>query len=259
MRTALTTSRGLIAALAVLAVTAGAQAGNLDARLAWAGLYFVSFPLDGGIARVHVRPGDRVSKGARLVELDMEPIEITVSRRQAEVAALEPVQADTRRDFEHAQSLYEQTVLSDVELQRARHAYEKAAAELTASRARLKYANWQKRRAVATAPFDAQVVVREVEPGQMLVAEQRSRPLLVLARTGVMTARALLPLSSTVQLATGQSVEVVVDDKVYPAIVSSLGSPADGGDDQYYQVEAEFEHSRDEVLRAGQAAIIRLP
>ncbi len=249
----------LIIALALSAGSAGAQARDIDARLDWAGLHFVSFPLDGGVARVHVRPGDSVSKGARLVELDMEPIEINISRYAAEVAAGEPVLADARRDFEHAQSLYEQTVLSDVELQRARHAYEKASAELSASRARLKYASWQKRRAVATAPFDARVVVREVEPGQMLVAEQRSRPLLILARTGVMTARASLPLSSAMRLATGQMLEVVVDDRVYPATVSSLGTPADGGDDQYYQVEAQFEHAKDEVLRAGQAAIIRLP
>ena len=249
---------GLAAALVLFDASRGAAAVDFEARLGWAGLYFVSFPLDGGVASVHVRPGDRVGKGARLVELDPEPIEIAISRYTAESAALEPVLADARRDFEHAQSLYEQTVLSDVELQRARHAFEKVRAELAASRARLKFANWQKRRAIATAPFDARVVARDVEPGQMLVAEQRSKPLLVLARTGVMTARASVPLSSVLNLETGQAVSVRVDDRTYPATLSSLGMRADDNG-RSYLLEAVFEHAKDQVFRAGQAAIIRLP
>ena len=246
--------------LLLLAVAGVAGAGEIEAELDWADRHIVSFPLDGGVSRVHVRAGDRVRKGDKLVELNTEPIAIRVGQYQAEVAAGKPVLADAERDFEHAKSLYEQTVLSDVELQRAQHAYEKAAAELAAARARLEYALWQKRQAMATAPFDARVVARNVERGQMLVAEQRSRPLLVLARLDRMTARARLPLSAVQTLETGQALTVLVDNRAYPAIVSSLDMRTDAADrDGGYLLEAEFQLRPQDAFWAGQRAVIELP
>lgn len=237
-----------------------AIAGDIEAELDWAGLHVVSFPMDGGIAHVHVRSGDRVSKGAKLVELNTEPIDISISRYEAEVAAGKPVLADARRDFEHAQSLYEQTVLSDVELQRARHAFEKASAELAAARARLDFAHWQKRQARVTALFDARIIERNVEPGQMLIAEQRSMPALLLARADLMTARAWLPLSVVQALETGQQLTVLVGNRPYTATLAAISMHAGSGDNAAsYRVEAVFEVGPDDVYMAGQAAVIRLP
>ena len=250
----------LAAALVLLVGTNHAGAEDIEAALDWAGLYIVNFPLDGGVTGVHVRPGDRVSKGDTLVELNVEPIEIRISQYEAELAAAKPVLADARRELEHAKSLYEQAVLSDVEVQRTQHAYDKAAAEIAASRARLEYARWQKRMATAIAPFDARVVARDVERGQMLVAEQRSRALLVLASTGLMKARARLPLSSAQTLETGQAVTVLVNNKPYAATVTSLGRRTDAADnDRDYLLEAEFKLEPGDGLRAGQRALIRLP
>ena len=151
-------------------------------------------------------------------------------------------------------------MLSDVEVQKARHAYDKASAELAASRARLEYARWQKRQAIAIAPFDARVIARNVEPGQMLVAEQRSSALLVLARAGRMSARARLPLSAVKGLETGQPVKVLIEDKQYAATVSSLARRADSADDdRNYLLEAVFELGPEDGFIAGQSAVIRLP
>ena len=236
-----------------------AFAGDFSAKLDWAGLHIVSFPLDGGIARVYVNVGDRVGKGALLVELNTEPIDIRIAQYQAEMAARRPVLADTRRDFEHAQSLYEQTVLSDVELQRARHAFEKATAELAAARARLQYALWQKRQASASAPWDAWVIERNVEPGQMLVAEHRSRPVLMLARAGQMTATAELPLSAIQELKTGQPLTVLINNRSYSSTVSAIGMRTDSDDAGSYMLEAVFETDPNERYRAGQDAVIRVP
>jgi HlyD family secretion protein len=248
-------------ALLIPGLTAvAADAGDFDAVLEWSGIYVVNFPLDGGVANVYVRPGDRVSKGTKLVELNPAPLEIRISQYQAEVAASKPVLADAKREFEHARSLYEQAVLSDVELQRARHTYEKASAELSASRARLKYAQWQRDMASAVAPWDAWVVERSVEPGQMLVAEQRSKPLLVLAKTGVMAATAELPLSSVQTLETGQPAKVLIDNQQYAATVTSVGMHREtGAKDGYYRLEVEFEVGPNTSLRAGQRAAISLP
>lgn len=250
-----------LAALLVLGVTASAaDAGDYDAVLEWSGIYVVNFPLDGGVTNVYVRPGDRVSKGAKLIDLNPAPFDIRIGQYEAELAASKPVLADAKREFEHAQSLYEQTVLSDVELQRARHTYEKASAELAAARARLKYAQWQRDMASAAAPWDARVVERSVEPGQMLVAEQRSKPLLVLAKTGVMAATTELPLSSVQTLETGQPAKVLIDNQPYMATVTVLGMHQETGiKDGYYRLEVEFDVDPKHDFRAGQSATIRLP
>jgi RND family efflux transporter MFP subunit len=236
-----------------------AFAADFEAKLDWAGLYIVSFPLDGRIARVHVNAGDRVGKGALLVELNTEPIDISVKQYEAEMAARQPVLADAKRDFEHAQSLYEQTVLSDVELQRARHAFEKATAELTAARARLQYARWQKRQARVSAPWEAWVIERNVEPGQMLVAEQRARPVLILARAGQMTARAELPLSAIQALETGQPLTVLINNRAFSATVTATGMHTGTENAGSYMLEAVFDVDPKGSNRAGQAAVIRVP
>ncbi len=251
-------STQLAALLGAMCFTLPGSASEFDAVLDWADLRAVTFPLDGSISKVHVSVGERVSKGAKLIELNMEPIDIRIRQHEAELAARKPVLADARREFDHAQSLYEQTVLSDVELQQARHAYEQAGAELAAAQARLDYARWQRRQASVSAPFDAWVVQRNVHPGQMLVAEQRSNPVLLLARAGLMTARAGLPLGELGSLRTGDPVTVLVGERSFPARISAIGMQPDGGGGANYILEALFETGPNEVFRAGQAAGVRL-
>lgn len=247
------------ALLAALLLTGRAAAADIDAVLEWPEIHVASFPFDGGVSAVHVRAGDRVGKGDRLIELNSEPIAINVSRYEAEVRAHEPVLADAKREFEQARTLYEQTVLSDVELDKARLAFEKAGAEMAASRARLQYARWQLKVAVATAPWDGWVIARDVEPGQMLVAEQRSRSLLTLARAGVMSARTDMTAQELRSLTPGQAVSVLVGDRSHAATITSLGlQPVTAAGEPRYAVRAQFSHEGDDPLRAGQRVKIRL-
>ena len=60
----------LISLLVLLATSTEAYARDFDAVLSWAEIHVVNFPLDGGIKQVHVRPGQRVSKGEKLIEMD---------------------------------------------------------------------------------------------------------------------------------------------------------------------------------------------
>jgi len=246
--------------LASAGLPADAAARDLPAVLDWSDTYIVSFPVDGRVSQVRVRVGERVAGGARLVELDTEPFKIQLRRLDAAVAAREPVLADEAREYEQAKSLYEQTVLSDVELQRARNAYEKARAELAESTAQRELARWRLDRAGAVAPWDARVIRRSVEPGQMVVDEQRSIPLLVLAKTDAMTAGASLPAAAMRALHIGQQVRVLIDDDSRDAEIISLGmQPETDRGEPGYRLEARFSTTQDDDFRAGQAAVIRLP
>ena len=247
-----------LTALVVLPCTAAA--GDFQAVLDWTEKHVVSFPVNGLVERVHVRAGDRVTEGTALIELTTEPFDIRLRQFEAAVAAREPVLAEAKREYEQAGSLYEQTVLSDVELQRAQHAFEQARAELAEAKAALQLAHWLLDQTRAIAPWDAWVIQRNVEPGQVLVDEQRAAPLLVLAKDGEMTARALLPASEIRALRTGQQVSVLIDNSSRDADIISLGMQSESVDGEPgYRLEARFYGNSGDGFRAGQAAVIRLP
>jgi RND family efflux transporter MFP subunit len=239
-------------------ISASAYAADFDAVLDWAEIFVVGFPMDGSIAQVYVRPGQLVSEGTTLIELDNEPIAIRIRQYQAAVAADKAVLADAKRQFEQAQSLYEQTVLADDELQRALNAYEKARAQLASANARLDYARWQLKKANVTAPWDAWVVQRHADPGQILVAEQRAQPLLVLAKSGVMGAMTDVPATHIDTLSVGQHATVVIGGQSFTAKVATVGMQSEAnkrGD--LYRVEVAFDVADKKLFRAGQAATIR--
>jgi RND family efflux transporter MFP subunit len=254
----------VMAMVYTLVVSAGlpvaSAARDYPAVLDWADKYNVSFPVSGRVDRVHVSTGERVSRGTPLIELDAAPFKISLQQSEAAVAAHEPVFAEAKREYDQAGSLYEQTVLSDVELQRAQHAFEHARAELAQARASLQLVRWRLEQARALAPWDAWVIRRNVEPGQVLVDEQRSTPLLVLAKDGVMTARATLPATTISALHTGQHVRVIIDNSNRDAEIIGLGMQYEAsGDDSGYRLEARFATSQDDAFRAGQPAVIQLP
>jgi RND family efflux transporter MFP subunit len=250
--------RLILGASLVLPVTAAAR--DVQAVLDWSDKHVVSFPVNGRVEQVHVRAGERVSRGARLVELNTAPFDISLRQFEAAVAAHEPVLAEAKREYEQAGSLYEQTVLSDVELQRTQHAYEQARAELAEAKAKRQLARWRLDQARAVAPWDAWVIQRNVEPGQVLVDEQRSTPLLVLAKDGVMTARALLPAATIHTLHTGQQLSVLIDKSRREAEIISLGMQPEMADGEPgYRLEVRFSTTPEDDLRAGQAAVVQIP
>jgi RND family efflux transporter MFP subunit len=247
-----------LAASVVLPCTAAAH--DFQAVLDWAEKYIVNFQVNGSVEQVHVRVGDRVTGGTHLIELDTTPFDIRLRQFEAAVAAREPVLAEAKREYEQAGSLYEQTVLSDVELQRAQHAFEQARAELVEAQATLQLAHWRLDQASAVAPWDARVIQRSVEPGQVLVDEQRTTPLLVLARDGEMTARALLPAEAIHALHIGQKVSVLIDNNRRDADITSLGMlPETVDGESRYRLDARFDTTKEDDFRAGQAARIQLP
>lgn len=252
---------GAIVSLLCLAVFSGnAAARDLQAQLDWAEKYIVSFPVNGAVKRVYVSAGQHVAEGAPLVELDAEPFRIRLRQHEAAVAARGPVLAEAQREYEQARSLYEQTVLSDVELQRTQHAFEQARAELAQAEAALQLSRWRLNKTSSVAPWDGWVLLRDVEPGQMLVDEQRAEPLLVLGKAGAMIASAMLTAAEIRPLRTGQQLKVQVDNQAYEAEVVSLAlQPETSIGESHYRLEARFEMAQDERFRAGQAAVIKLP
>ena len=232
-------------------------AEEVEAQLDWAELHYASVPVEGFVDQVMVREGQRVKQGDKLLQLDTTLLSATLKQSRARVAALLPVLADAKREYNDAKALYEQTVLSDVELQRAKMGFDVASAKHEEAEAKLAADKALLARAAQYAPWDAWVIERRVESGQVIVGDERSKPLLILARADKRVAQATISAATRSRLATGQAVSLRFKDQHYDGIIQGIAWPSPGKTG--YRLRVEFTLSPTQVFTPGDVATISLP
>jgi len=234
-----------------------ANAAALEATLDWDRETVLSMPVKGVVTRLEVRPGDKVAKGALLVQLDQRPFRNRIDALEAKLGKLEAVLAEARRELERAEELYDRTVLSEHELQlkkndfiAARADHEAARAELTAARLALEYSTLR-------APFALRVLTREVEIGQTVVADLRPTPVLRVAAEDTLLAVAEVDVQQAAKLTLDQELVVTIGGS---GSTGRLVAVAPLGDDKpgRYRIAVRLKRKVAAWL-AGQKADIRLP
>jgi multidrug efflux system membrane fusion protein len=235
------------------------RAEELPASLDWAELHYASVPVEGFVDAVLVQVGQRVNKGDKLLQLDTTVLSARVKQARADVASLQPTLADAKRAYHDAQSLYEQTVLADVELQKAKMAFDIASAKLNAAEAMLAVNTAKLARATQYAPWAGWVIERHLESGQVIAGDVRSQPLIVLARADEMVAEAYVSAENRSHLVVGQSLKVRYQNKVYPGKIQSMDVMPRSKTDNSYAVRVVFQVDPAVMLRPGESASLVLP
>ncbi len=243
-------------ALALWLPCATVFAEGLDARLQWAQRVALGTPVSGVIERVDAVPGQRVKRGQVLLALDARPLQARVTGLDAELVGRQHDLDEARRELERTQELYERTLLADHDLALAKIALAGAEATLKTTEARLTQARWELEYSRIRAPFAAWVLQRQAEPGQTVVSTLQAEPLLVVARAGVMLARAMIDADRLSSLKPGQKVDVKVAGRTHAGRVQAIGLEPDG--DGKYPLDVQFD-SGERLLRAGLPARIELP
>jgi RND family efflux transporter MFP subunit len=174
----------------------------------------LAFKVGGVVARVAVKEGDTVRRGAVLAELDRTEIEATVARvAQAEAKAA--------RDRERTKALYTDDVATLEQLEDATTALEVARADLSTARFNARYARIE-------APADGFVVRRSADPSQVLAAGQ---PVLVVGSlANGWQVRAAVADRDVVRLAIGDPAQVTFDafpGRAFAARVLRLAAASD--------------------------------
>lgn len=108
--------------------------------------------IDGQITQIHVRSGERVGQGARMMQIDPRRQQAAVSTQEAELAAREANVAFARQQLQRAQDLFAAGALSKQELEQAVTAVQTAEAALKALQAQLQQQQVQLRYYAVTAP-----------------------------------------------------------------------------------------------------------
>ncbi len=235
------------------------HAEELPAKLDWAELHYASVPVNGFVDAVLVQVGQRVNKGEKLLQLDTTVLSARVKQARADVASLQPTLADAKRAYHDAQSLYEQTVLSDVELQKAKMAFDIASAKLNAAEAQLAINKAKLARAAQYAPWDGWVIERHLETGQMIAGDVRSQPLIILARADDMVAVAYVSAEKRNHLAVGQPLKVRYQNKLYQGKIQSMAVMPRSATDNSYALRVAFQIDPAVMLRPGESASVVLP
>ena len=236
------------------------QAEELAAELDWAQLHYASVPVEGFVDEVLVQVGQRVNKGDKLLQLNTTVLSANVKQARARIASLQPVLTDAKREYRDAQALYEQTVLSDVELQRAKMSFAVASAKLAEAEAMLAVNNALLARTAQFAPWDGWVIERHLEHGQVIVGDVRSQPLIILGRADSMVAQAYASADTCSRLVVGQALKVRYREKVYSGTLQSMAViPRRDKNELSYALRVEFAVDPATLLRPGDNASLLLP
>ncbi len=196
--------------------------------------------VEGRVAQVAVREGDRVREGDLL--LNVRDNQAADRLREAEAAVEESRQnlksarsrADlTEKTFQRYRRLFENEAVTDQEMDRVSSERNVARQSIEAERAGVERAE-SARNAARTAlshtrilaPFDAVVVEKKVEEGSTVMP---GTPLIVLDRVGGWTVRAEIPESMAGKIRQGEPVRVEVPavNRIFSTEVSEILSSSD--------------------------------
>ncbi len=255
-----THSLGLLLGGALLA-SGPASALDLDGTTEWHSRLVLNTTVSGLVSKVNAAVGDRVARGAVLVELDPRKVQselaYAVSRREAARLSNE----EARRELERTLELYDRTLISDhdvklaeIEAAKADAAWRDAEARLTEVRLRQEYGH-------VKAPFDGRVVGIHVQPGQAVVNRFEAMPLVTLVDATRMRARAAIDDRTLARLKPGKAVQVGVRGVWFDGTIAELGYEplARTENGSSYALEAEFAPGPELGLRPGERLVIRLP
>lgn len=241
--------------------TQSALAAEVPAVLQWSQRVELSTPVSGVVQAVNVAPGERVRKGQVLLQLDDRVYAARAEEAAAAVARQQEEAAEAQRELKRVQELYDRAVISSSELDQAKLRQARAAAQLRETRARHGQEAKNRADSILRAPYDALVVARMVEPGQVVAAGLQPQALLVLARAGEMVARAQIGGEQIASLKTGQELAVSVGKQNFRGKIRVLGlepGSRDKSGNPLYVLDVLFP-SGDTVLRAGASATLTLP
>lgn len=248
------------ALLGVLILFAGElPAADVVARLHWSQRVPLGSCASALVHSVRVDVGDRVSAGDVLVELDPVPAQARLARARATLARVRPELEEQTIELEHAQELFDRTVLSAADLRHAeiRHAVAEAGVAEAAADVAVAEAGVECRK--VRSPLTGIVVERAVERGQAVVGRERALTLVVVAETGQMDAVAEVPSDLIGAVPTGVEVAVRVGSELFRGRVVTVGLEPTSTSPLVYPVRVRFPTPEGRQLRAGMPAIIQLP
>ncbi|WP_417586306.1 efflux RND transporter periplasmic adaptor subunit [Pararhodobacter oceanensis] len=183
----------------------------------------------GEVRQVAVRPGDPVTEGQLLVQMDVETLTLDLNQAQSSAAATQAQLDLALNQLERVQTLVDRGVTTSASLDEARNAVTQTRANLDTLRDQVASAELRLRHATVRAPFAGIVAARSVEPGQYVGA---GTPLISIVDLTTVELRANAAVADGALLRQGQAVQVSVDgiaQQSFDGVVARINPVAQEG------------------------------
>ena len=202
------------------------------------------------IEKIHVRAGDRVSKGQALVTLENSALKTQIAQAKARVSSIQALLEEASSSLQRTQNLKQQGLVSSSELDKAQANFSRLSSDLQAAKQSKKGALTALSYSDIVSPIDGRIVDRSAEPGNMASPGQ---PLLALYNPLSLLVEADVRESLALKLKLGQQVTVKLDalNKSLAGIISEL-VPAADPNARSFIVKADIQF--DEALLPGMFA-----
>lgn len=236
------------------------HAQQYDAVLQWSKRATLGTLTSGVIETVLVDVGDRAKQGDILLQLDDSVFEKKVKQTQAAAKSAEENYLEAKREKERAEELYNRTVLSDHDLQIAKNNEVHAHAQHEDAKVQHERAKYNYKYSRIVAPFNALILERHAQSGQVVSADMQAPILLVVAASDTMRARIIVTESGLNAISMGQNASVHVGSNQFTGKIVAIGFELAKGKDGVmtgYPVDIEFT-TNGQVLRAGLSAKVEL-
>lgn len=128
----------------------------------------VGFETTGVLTKLLVKPGDRVTKGQVLAELDNSVLDAEAVVKEAEIKSAVAQLSYRSEEYAKRDELFKKDAVSDSELKKTKYEMEKAQADLETARAQQETISVKKEQRILRAPVSGVVAKRYVETGAVV-------------------------------------------------------------------------------------------
>ena len=231
-----------IKALAIALVFVAQTAWAADGILYWAREVTLSSPVSGVVDKVEVGAGQTVSQGQVLLQYEQSVLQSRVNNLIAQLDAARKMRDEAEAEYQRAQEMYKQTMLSEHDLQLAKLAALQAHSDFLKVKSQLDTAQYQLNHSRITAPYSALVLQVHVVPGETVVQSQQANPLITIASDQHMLARVTVDSEQAMDLKPGDKAKVKVNGEWYTGKVMQviLGASSGSSASSAAIVEVEF-------------------
>lgn len=234
-------------------------AADKAAVLDWRQRLELSTPVSGIITQIKVDVGQMVGKNQLLIKLDERGFQAQLKKAKSILSRAIENHAEAKREKERALELFDRTAISVHELELVKIDYAKAFADLNEAQAELAQAQLDLEYTEIRSPLVGQVVQMFAHQNQTISNRLKVEPLVIIASSGQMLARAHLQASDLHGLKTGQTLDIRIENDTLSGTITRVGlEPVANNQTPMYALEVEFD-TAGKTYRKGQAASIILP
>ncbi len=188
----------------------------------------LSFEVSGNVRELPVKVGDTVKRGQVIATLDRRPFELNVQAAEAEVKGVQVELNNKKKNLQRLEGIskVDAGAVSQKSLDQARASYESTYNTLSYSKTLVNLALRDLKKTNLSAPFDAVIAERHVEPFQEV---NRGEPIYDVFIEGAMEVVIAIPETVIGNIFLGLPAQIRFPkspDRVYEGIVSEVSSTA---------------------------------